>query len=50
MSPHWSNIFEGEKDLEASLNRLKHDKMGQGAKACPELNIYDSFFIKWFTK
>ena len=20
MSPHWSNIFEGEKDLEASLN------------------------------
>ena len=26
MSPHWSNIFEGEKDLEASLNRLKHYK------------------------
>ena len=76
MSPHWSNIFEGEKDLEASLNRLKHYsalslgnikkdlhiggpfwrfrerahcKRGQGAEACPELYIYDSFFIKWFT-
>ena len=22
----------------------------QGAEACPEPNIYDSFFIKWFTK
>ena len=49
MSPHWSNIFEGEKDLEASLNWLKHQK-GSGAEACPELNMYDSFFIKWFTK
>ena len=41
MSPHWSNIFEGEKDLEASFNRLKHQNR---AEACPELNIYDSFF------
>ena len=25
-------------------------KRGQGAEACPEPSIYDSFFIKWFTK
>ena len=23
MSPHWSNIFEGEKDLEASLKQAQ---------------------------
>ena len=32
MSPHWSNIFEGEKNLEASLNRLKHQK-GSGRRS-----------------
>ena len=36
MSPHWSNIFEGEKDLEASLTG-SNIKRGQGAEACPEL-------------
>ena len=25
-------------------------KRGQVTEACPESNIYDSFFIKWFTK
>ena len=25
-------------------------KRGKGAEACPEPSIYDSFFIKWFTK
>ena len=47
MSSHWSNIFEGEKDLEASLNRLKQLK---GFWAPKPVQNYDSFFIKWFTK
>ena len=50
MSPHWSITFLKVKKIWKQVQTGSNIKRGQGAEACPELNIYDSFFIKWFTK
>ena len=44
MGPHWSNIFEGEKDLEASLNRLKHWK-GSGRRSLSRTKYLRFIFL-----